>query len=252
MLKYCTGPLIFSGLSSVKCPVASAVPRIEECPSMPESSSGLVCHGLRDPGALLLKRILDVTVASLLLVLALPFAIVIALAIMLEQRGPVLFAHTRIGKGKRRFRLWKFRSMVVDADTLLARHLEEHPDDRAEWHERHKLKADPRITRVGRLLRRSSLDELPQLINVLRGDMSMVGPRPIVEAEIPKYGAVFPLYMQVLPGLTGLWQVSGRTHTSYPRRTELDMKYMRNRTIWMDLLVLLKTVRVVLFGRGAY
>jgi Undecaprenyl-phosphate galactose phosphotransferase WbaP len=252
MLKYCTGPWIFSGLSSVKCPVASAVPRIEECPSRPESSSGLVCHGLRDPGALLLKRILDIVVASLLLVLALPFAIVIALAIMLEQRGPVLFAHTRIGKGKRRFRLWKFRSMVVDADDMLARHLMAHPDDLAEWRDTHKLKDDPRVTRVGRLLRRSSLDELPQLINVLRGDMSMVGPRPIVEEEIPKYGPVFPLYAQILPGLTGLWQVSGRTHTSYRRRTELDMKYMKNRTTWMDVLVLLKTVRVVLVGRGAY
>ena len=219
---------------------------------MKESAAGLVCPGLRNPGARALKRILDVIVATLLLVPALPLSAVIALAIVLENRGPIFFAHTRIGQGRRRFRLWKFRSMVVDADAMLARHLAAHPDDSAEWREMHKLKMDPRVTRVGRFLRRCRLDELPQLINVLRGEMSMVGPRPIVEEEIPKYGAVFALYTQVLPGLTGLWQVSAHTHTSYRERTELDLQYMRNRTIWMDLVVLLKTVRVVTFGRGAY
>jgi lipopolysaccharide/colanic/teichoic acid biosynthesis glycosyltransferase len=224
----------------------------EERPSLKESAAGLVCPGLRNPGARALKRILDVIVATLLLVPALPLSAVIALAIVLENRGPVFFAHTRIGQGRRRFRLWKFRSMVVDADAMLSRHLAAHPDDSAEWREMHKLKMDPRVTGVGRFLRRSRLDELPQLINVLRGEMSMVGPRPIVEEEIPKYGAVFALYTQVLPGLTGLWQVSAHTHTSYRERTELDLKYMRNRTLWMDLLVLLKTVRVVTFGRGAY
>ena len=219
---------------------------------MKESAAGLVCPGLRNPGARALKRILDVIVATLLLVPALPLSAVIALAIVLENRGPVFFAHTRIGQGRRRFRLWKFRSMVVDADAMLARHLVAHPDDLAEWREMHKLKDDPRVTRVGRWLRRSRLDELPQLISVLRGDMSMVGPRPIVEEEIAKYGPVFLLYVQVLPGLTGLWQISPHTHTSYRQRTELDVKYMRERTIWMDLLVLLKTIRVVIFGRGAY
>ena len=236
----------------MNCQAAKVVTHLEDRPSLPESAVGLVCPGLRDPGARVLKRILDVIVAALLLILALPLAIAIALAIVLENRGPVFFAHTRIGKGKRRFRLWKFRSMVVDADAMLARHLEAHPDDLAEWREMHKLKDDPRVTGVGRLLRRSRLDELPQLISVLRGEMSMVGPRPIVEEEISKYGPVFSLYVQVLPGLTGLWQISPHTHTSYRERTELDMKYMRERTIWMDLLVLLKTVRVVILGRGAY
>ena len=236
----------------MNCQAAKVVTHLEDRPSLPESAVGLVCPGLRDPGARVLKRILDVIVAALLLILALPLAIAIALAIVLENRGPVFFAHTRIGKGKRRFRLWKFRSMVVDADWMLARYLEAHPERLAEWREMHKLKDDPRVTRVGRWLRRSRLDELPQLINVLRGEMSMVGPRPIVEEEIPKYGPVFPLYVQVLPGVTGLWQVSVRTHTSYRQRTDLDMKYMRERTLWMDLLVLLKTVRVVIFGRGAY
>ncbi len=237
---------------SVNCPAAKIVNHLEDRPSLSESAVGLVCPGLRDPGAQLIKRILDVVVAAFLLILALPLAVAIALAIVLEKRGPVFFAHTRIGKHERRFRLWKFRSMVVDADAMLARHLKAHPDNLAEWREMHKLKDDPRVTRVGRLLRRSRLDELPQLVNVLRGEMSMVGPRPIVQEEIAKYGPVFALYVQVLPGLTGLWQVSGRTHTSYRDRTELDMKYMRHRTVWMDLLILLKTVRVVLFGRGAY
>ena len=228
------------------------VAHFEDRPSLPESAVGSVCPGLRDPGARLLKRILDVILAALLLILSLPLAAAIALAIVLEKRGPVFFAHTRIGKGGRRFRLWKFRSMVVDADAMLEHHLEAHPGHLAEWRETHKLKADPRVTRVGLLLRRSRLDELPQLVNVLRGEMSMVGPRPIVEEEIPKYGPAFPLYVQVLPGLTGLWQVSVHTHTSYRERTELDLKYMRNRTIRMDLLVLLKTARVVILGRGAY
>jgi lipopolysaccharide/colanic/teichoic acid biosynthesis glycosyltransferase len=199
-----------------------------------------------------LKRALDVAVAVLLLILALPAAALIALGIVFETRGPVLFAHTRIGKDGRRFRLLKFRSMVTDADVVLERYLEAHPDLRAEWIERHKLKDDPRVTRVGRILRRSALDELPQLLNVLRGDMSMVGPRPIVEEEVPRFGDVFALYICVLPGLTGLWQVADRTKMTYRERTELDLEYMRTRTLGMDLLILLKTVRVVLFGRGVY
>ena len=250
MLHYWAGPRSIGDLSSVNCQAAKVVTHLEDHPPLPESAVGSVCPGLRDAGALVLKRILDVIVAALLLILALPFAAAIALAIALEKRGPVFFAHTRIGKGRRRFRLWKFRSMVVDADWLLARHLEAHADKLAEWRETHKLQNDPRVTRVGRLLRRFRLDELPQLINVLRGEMSMVGPRPIVEEEIPQYGPVFLLYVQVLPGLTGLWQVSVHTHNSYRERTELDLKYMRDRTIWMDLLVLLKTVRVVIFGRA--
>ena len=195
---------------------------------------------------------MDVLVAAFLLVLALPCGVAIAVAIVLETRGPVLFGHIRIGKGNTRFRLLKFRSMVTDSNAVLARHLEAHPDHRTEWLERHKLRNDPRVTRVGRVLRRFSLDELPQLINVLRGEMSMVGPRPIVEQEIPKYGAAFSLCTQVAPGLTGLWQVSDRSQTSYRERTELDLEYIQNRTPGMDLLILLKTIRVVLFGHGAY
>ncbi len=215
-------------------------------------AAGQLGDGLRDPVALFIKRILDLTVAVLLLLPAIPFAAAIALAIVLDSRGPVFFAHTRIGKGNRQFRLWKFRTMVRDADTVLEQHLKAHPDLRAEWLETHKLKNDPRVTRVGRLLRRSSLDELPQLISVLRGEMSMVGPRPIVADEVPKYGPMFDLYLQVRPGLTGLWQSSGRADTSYRSRIALDLRYLQERTLWLDLWVLLKTIRVVMLGHGAY
>ena len=209
-------------------------------------------HNLLAPGTQKIKRVFDVAVALLLVILAFPFALAIALAIVLETPGPVFFAHMRVGKNHRRFRLWKLRSMVVDADAALERHLERHPEHRSEWRNTHKLKDDPRVTRVGRLLRRSSLDELPQLWNVLRGDMSMAGPRPIVEAEMAKYGPALSLYSQVLPGLTGLWQVSGRNDTSYRARVDLNTRYILNWTIWMDVVVLLKTVRVVLLGHGAY
>jgi lipopolysaccharide/colanic/teichoic acid biosynthesis glycosyltransferase len=226
---------------------------ISSAPSSGEPlSAGPLGPGLRDPSALLIKRILDITVALLLLLLAIPFSALIALAIVLDSPGPVLFAHTRIGKANRSFRLLKFRTMVRDADDVLEHYLEARPDLRAEWLKTHKLKIDPRVTRVGRLLRRSSLDELPQLISVLCGEMSMVGPRPIVAEEVPKYGPVFELYVQVRPGLTGLWQCSGRTDTSYRARTELDLKYLRERTLRLDLKLLLKTIRVVVLGHGAY
>jgi len=198
------------------------------------------------------KRIFDIVIGSLLLLMALVPAVVISLAIVQDTPGPIFFSQMRIGRGRRRFRLWKFRSMVPGADELLAKHLAENPQYRYEWLTTHKLKEDPRISRVGRLLRRTSLDELPQLWNVVRGDMSLVGPRPIVDAEVQKYGEAFDLYAQVAPGLTGLWQVSGRTDTSYLQRTQLDCAYIRGRTLWTDVKVLYKTVGVVLFRRGAY
>lgn len=184
--------------------------------------------------------------------LALPVGLLLAVAIVLDTRGPVFYTQVRMGKGWRRFRLFKFRSMVENADEVLKRHLKEHPDQAIEWESKHKLKNDPRITRVGRLLRKTSLDELPQLWNVLRGDMSIVGPRPIVAEEIAKYGPAFSVYSKVQPGLTGLWQVSGRTDLSYRRRTELDTEYVRKWSPWLDAKILLKTVRVVLLGHGAY
>ena len=200
-----------------------------------------------------IKRTFDVFFALLIALFALPAAVLIGAAIWLEsRRGPILFAHERIGHGNRRFRLWKFRTMVPDANEVLSRHLAEDPDAAAEWQANHKLRDDPRVTRIGQLLRRSSLDELPQLWNVLRGDMSLAGPRPVVDAEVPHYGASWPLYVLAKPGLTGLWQVSGRNDTTYRRRVELDSSYVRNWSLKLDFILLLKTVRVVLKGKGAY
>lgn len=208
--------------------------------------------GLLDGPGPSVKRFVDIVSALALILIALPFAILIALAIMLETRGPVFFKQSRIGQKNRRFSLWKFRSMAADSEGLLERYLTEHPDLRDEWNATHKLKDDPRVTRVGRILRRRSLDELPQLWNVLRGDMSLIGPRPIVDAEIPKFGRAFALYLKVKPGLTGLWQVSGRSDTSYRRRVELDSQYIRGWSLWLDLKIIWKTVGVVLRAHGAY
>ncbi len=220
--------------------------------SLIESAPHLCASALFSRRNQAVKRVLEVAIAAMLLMLALPIAAVIAIAIVLETRGPVFFGHTRIGRNQRRFRVWKFRSMVANADAALQKYLSEHPERRAEWRYSHKLKQDPRVTRVGRLLRRSSLDELPQLWNVLRGDMSLIGPRPIVEEEMAKYGPAISLYQQVLPGLTGLWQVSGRADTSYLRRVDLDCEYIRRWSFRMDLKILWTTVRVVLYGHGAY
>jgi Undecaprenyl-phosphate galactose phosphotransferase WbaP len=228
-------------------PAKSVWAQAEAPVAVPIEFPRLLCEESRSS-----KRVFDVVVAALIAILTLPVTAVIALAILIDSRGPVLFGHTRIGRGRRTFRVWKFRTMVVNGDEVLRHHFADNPAAALEWELTHKLKNDPRITRVGRLLRRTSLDELPQLWNVLRGDMSVVGPRPIVEAEIPKYGPAFRLYAQVAPGLTGLWQVSGRNDTSYDRRVELDTEYIRRWTAMLDFKLVLRTVRVVLAGTGAY
>jgi Undecaprenyl-phosphate galactose phosphotransferase WbaP len=176
----------------------------------------------------------------------------IGVLIKLGSRGPIFYAQNRIGQGARRFRVWKFRTMVVDADKVLEEHLARDPRLREEWAQNHKLRDDPRVTWVGRLLRRTSLDELPQVWNIVRGEMSVVGPRPIVQAEISKYESSFELYTRVRPGITGLWQVSGRNHTTYPERVSLDSYYVKNWSPWLDLYILARTIKVVLRGEGAY
>ena len=198
------------------------------------------------------KRVLDVLLAAVSALLALPLGLLIALAIKLESRGPVFFSHQRIGKGQTPFRLWKFRTMAVNGDDILRQHLEENPERILEWRQARKLRGDPRVTRVGAILRRTSLDELPQLWNVLRGEMSLVGPRPIVEDEISKYGAAFAFYCRALPGITGLWQVSGRNELSYGQRVALDLRYIRAWSFALDLAILCKTIGAVVSGRGAY
>lgn len=199
-----------------------------------------------------LKRIMDVGLVLLAFPLVFPLFVLIAFLIKLDSPGPILFKHFRIGKEGKPFQAWKFRSMVMDADRLLEKYLEENPEYRKEWEETQKLKEDPRITRVGKWLRRTSLDELPQIWNVLRGEMSLVGPRPIVEDEIRRYGDLYDLYCQVRPGISGLWQISGRNETTYQERVALDAYYVRNWSPWLDLVILAKTVLVVLSGKGAY
>ncbi len=199
-----------------------------------------------------LKRFVDLFLVVSASIFVLPFAALIALMIKLDSPGPVFYAQRRIGRNGKRFFAWKFRSMVKDAPAVLEQYLNQHPELRQEWERDHKLRNDPRVTRIGRFLRRTSLDELPQLWNVLRGDMSLVGPRPIVEEEIVRYGPYYPLYTRVLGGVTGLWQVSGRSDTSYEERVQLDIFYARNWSVWLDLCILFRTISVVLFRKGAY
>ena len=197
-------------------------------------------------------RALDLTIALSILIFTLPLLIVIAVLVRMQDGGRSLFAHERIGRNGRMFKCLKFRSMVLDADRRLSQLLESDPCARAEWDRDHKLKNDPRITRVGAFLRRSSLDELPQLLNVLRGDMSIVGPRPIVTAEISRYGRRFQHYCAVKPGITGLWQVSGRNDVAYRRRVAMDTVYARHKSLVWDIKLLLLTVPAVLFASGSY
>lgn len=181
-----------------------------------------------------------------------PLLIAIVILIKLESPGPVFYGHRRVGAAGKHFRCWKFRTMYTNAEQLLDQFLQGNPHLRAEWEQTFKLRNDPRVTRVGRLLRKTSLDELPQLWNVLLGQMSLVGPRPIVDAEIPKYGDVYNLYLRIRPGISGFWQVSGRSNTSYAERVKLDAYYVHNWSVWLDLVILVRTMGSVLRGRGAY
>ncbi|HEY3694829.1 sugar transferase [Phenylobacterium sp.] len=184
--------------------------------------------------------------------LVLPLMLAIALAIHAHDRGPVLFRHRRVGRHGQPFYCLKFRTMAVDAEARLADLLAADPAARAEWAADFKLRNDPRITPIGRFLRRSSLDELPQLFNLMRGEMSLVGPRPIVEAEVPRYGWRYRHYCAVKPGITGLWQVSGRNDVSYRTRVALDCIYARHKNPLLDIWVLAATLPAVLAKRGSY
>lgn len=210
-------------------------------------------HRLLNPFSRWLKRSVDLLAASLLLVLASPLMAWVAWRIWREDGGPVLYTQPRVGEGGRDFAFIKFRSMVNGADALLASWKESDPELHARYvASNFKLADDPRLLKIGRLIRRTSIDELPQLWNVLRGDMSLVGPRPLLRRELPLYAAdAMELYREVRPGITGLWQVSGRSHTSFEDRATYDGWYVRNWSLWVDWVILLKTVRVVLTGRGA-
>lgn len=197
------------------------------------------------------KRGLDITLTVPLLLSLSPFFAVVALLVR-RDGGPVLFGHQRVGLRGRPFACLKFRTMVVDADVVLRELLERDPEARAEWARDFKLRNDVRITAMGRFLRRTSLDELPQLWNVLRGEMSLVGPRPVVEQELERYGGDVDYYLMTKPGITGLWQVSARNDVDYAQRVSLDVSYVQQWSLSQDLAILLKTVGVVVRREGAY
>jgi lipopolysaccharide/colanic/teichoic acid biosynthesis glycosyltransferase len=197
------------------------------------------------------KRILDVVVASIALIFVLPLLVVVGILIRLQDGGQAVYSQRRYGKNGRTFKCYKLRSMVANADQRLIEILAENPEARAEWEETQKLTHDPRITPLGRFIRKTSIDELPQLFNILKGEMSIVGPRPIVENEITKYGEYYRDYCSVRPGLTGLWQVEGRSDTTYEQRVQLDVKYASTRNFKGDIMIMLRTVPAVLLSRGA-
>jgi Undecaprenyl-phosphate galactose phosphotransferase WbaP len=202
--------------------------------------------------ARVIKRTLDVALSLPALLGLGPLLAVLAVVIKISSPGPVFFGHVRLGRNGRNFAALKFRTMFQNGDALLEEHFKTHPEDFTLWQRDQKLRKDPRITPIGKWLRRLSLDELPQLWNVAIGEMSLVGPRPIVEAEVPKYGSGYELYSRVYPGITGLWQVSGRNNTTYQERVTLDEYYVRNWSIWLDLYILIRTFRTVLIADGAY
>ncbi|MBN4066630.1 sugar transferase [Simkania negevensis] len=199
------------------------------------------------------KRIFDLLFSATVLVTLSPLFLFLALLVCCTSRGAPFYSHTRIGRGGRPFRIWKFRSMYKDADGRLATLLAKDDDLRLEWESTQKLKKDPRVTKVGRFLRRISLDELPQFFNVLKGNMSVVGPRPLLAKEITQhFGLHATKVLSVRPGLTGLWQISGRSNTTYEERVSLDLTYINKATFFSDLILVLKTIPVMLFSRGAY
>jgi undecaprenyl-phosphate galactose phosphotransferase len=211
-----------------------------------------VKNNLARPYNRMLKRVFDLSVSLCCLFVAVPLGIVLSLFICFDTSGPAIFAHRRIGRNGKAFPCYKFRTMVLHADEALEKHFKQHPEAREEWQRDFKLKNDPRITRVGDFLRKTSLDELPQLLNVLKGEMSLVGPRPIVKEEIEKYGDFIHDFYLVPPGITGMWQVNGRSDTTYEERVSMDSWYVRNWSVWIDMVYLLKTIKVVFIQKGAY
>ncbi|GHV02239.1 undecaprenyl-phosphate galactose phosphotransferase WbaP [Spirochaetia bacterium] len=198
------------------------------------------------------KRFIDLSLVIAGGIIILPLLLFFALLVKLSSPGPVLYGHTRLGLNGRFFKAYKFRSMAVDAEEQLEIMLESDPKVREEWEATHKLKNDPRVTAIGRFLRRTSFDEFPQLINILKGEMSLVGPRPVVKDEVERYGEDFDRIFSVKPGLTGLWQVSGRSDTNYAERVAFDTYYLQSWSVWLDLWILYKTFGVVVRGKGAY
>ena len=197
------------------------------------------------------KRLLDILIVCSFLPCLLPLLLIVAVIVRISSPGPILYRQRRIGRFGREFELWKFRSMYVHSDEILSNHLQANDEAAREWAQSRKLRMDPRVTRLGNLLRRASLDELPQFLNVLAGDMSLVGPRPIVSAEKAQYRDAYFFYASARPGLTGLWQVSGRSNLTYHQRVALDETYIRRWNLALDIQILWRTARVVCQSKGA-
>ncbi|MCC5665965.1 sugar transferase [Nostoc sp. CHAB 5784] len=200
------------------------------------------------------KRLFDIVFSLSVLILFFPVYLILTLLIAFSSEGPIFYVQERVGKNYKPFNCIKFRTMVSNADEILMQMMETSPELRQEFESSFKLKQDPRITKIGRFLRITSLDEFPQFWNVLKGDMSVVGPRPLVAEELPKYGCHIDEILTIRPGITGLWQVSGRNDIPYPRRVQIDLHYARFRNLWLDLWIILKTVDVVILPKnnGAY
>jgi Undecaprenyl-phosphate galactose phosphotransferase WbaP len=211
-----------------------------------------VTRQLLRPSARFVKRSIDLTLALLMAPLVALIVGIVTVLIRLDSPGPVFYGNERMGAGEKKFKVWKLRSMKVNGDEILARYLAQNPAETSEWLTNQKLRRDPRITRVGALIRKTSIDELPQLWNVISGQMSLVGPRPLLEHQVPLYGASFNLYKQVRPGITGLWQVSGRNQLAFHERVKLDKYFIQNWSVWLDLYILARTLAVVLTAKGAY
>ena len=221
-------------------------PCIDNSNDIPARHHPLLIERVDYPG----KRVFDIALSLAALAFLAPLLLVIIVMIR-SDGGPAFFAHTRVGRSGVPFRCLKLRTMVANAESELERLLATDPAARAQWEARFKLDDDPRISRIGRFLRATSLDELPQFINVLRGDMSLVGPRPIVEAELARYGEAQAWYLAQRPGLTGLWQVSGRSDVNYPERVRLDLRYLRSISFLQDLRIILATAGIVFSRQGA-
>ncbi len=264
-LVLCTAHLSRGRLQGLLKQMAGATPRLLLYPDVAvmelaelevEHLGGrtVLCYNqnLHSPVNQAVKRAIDIAGALVGLLILAPLLLGVSLAIRLDSPGSPIYRHRRYGLGRKWIHMIKFRSMVTNGDEVLEKHLAENPAAREEWDALCKLKDDPRITKIGGFIRRWSIDELPQILNVLKGDMSLVGPRPINDVEYGKYGAWQKNFMSVRPGLTGLWQVSGRSDIDFEDRVKLDMYYIRNWTIWMDIRILFKTVAVVLKSEGAY
>lgn len=194
------------------------------------------------------KRIVDIILGCIGLVLLSPVFLILAICIKIDSKGPVIFAHKRIGKNGKEFNMYKFRSMYENAEEMIENFNEE---QKREWQENFKLENDPRITKVGKFLRKTSLDELPQIVNIIKGDLSIVGPRPIVDEELEKYGENKEKFLSITPGLTGYWQANGRSNTTYEERMQMELYYIDNQSLWLDIKIFFKTIVSVIKKEGA-